>query len=159
MDKQELYVIIKFFYLKGLKSIAIHAEMCSVIGAGAISLQTVDKWRKEFRGKESCDDAPRSDTVTANLVTSVEKAIMDDRFVTQQCLAQRFEVSKGSIQTIIHEELNMRKVCSRWVPRFLTVEMRRARLDCSTETMVIIDKDPDRFSSRLVTGDESWIHF
>ena len=102
--------------------------MCSVIGAGAISLQTVDKWRKEFRGKESCDDAPRSDTVTANLVTSVEKAIMDDRFVTQRCLAQRFEVSKGSIQTIIHEELNMRKVCSRWVPRFLTVEMRQCSL-------------------------------
>lgn len=164
MEKQELRVVIKFFYLKGLTSTAIHAEMCSVLGAAALSLQTVDKWRKEFqRGKDSCEDAPRSgrpsDIVTLDLVTSVEKAVMDDRFVTQRCLAQLFGVSKGSIQTIIHEELQMRKVCTRWVPRLLTVEMRRTRMDCSTETMALIDEDPDRFSSRLVTGDESWIHF
>ncbi|CAH2010204.1 unnamed protein product [Acanthoscelides obtectus] len=68
------------------------------------------------------------------------------------------KISKTSIQKILHEELGVRKLVSRWIPHLLTEEQKAARVHWCQKTL-------DRFNSRnsknvysIVSGDESWIY-
>ena len=63
-------------------------------------------------------------------------------------------VSKGTIYTLL-KELGIRKLCSRFVPRFLTAEMRDCRLECSKENLEIFDNLADRFLDNIITMDET----
>ena len=60
----------------------------------------------------------------------IVKAILDeDRRATYDELEQQTGLSRGTLQRIIYEELEMKKVCARWVPRLLTEEQHRSRHD------------------------------
>ena len=39
--------------------------------------------------------------------------------------AEELKISEGSIFTILHEHLSMRKLCSKWVPCLLTVNQKQ----------------------------------
>ena len=52
----------------------------------------------------------------------------------------------------------MSKVCARWVPRLLTDEMKQNRLATSIENLRMIKEDYELFLSRIITGDETWLH-
>ncbi|CAH1966871.1 unnamed protein product [Acanthoscelides obtectus] len=72
--------------------------------------------------------APKTAVIQEN-VDAVRKLIIEDRHVT-----------KTSIQKILHEELGVRKLVSRWIPHLLTEEQKATRVNC------------------IVSGDESWIY-
>ena len=57
-------------------------------------------------------------------VTAVECIIKDDRRVTVLEIAHTMGVGLATIDGIIHEHLNMSKVCARLVPKMLTPEMK-----------------------------------
>ena len=40
-------------------------------------------------------------------------------------IAEELKISEGSVFTILHEHLFMRKLCSKWVSRFLTVDKKQ----------------------------------
>ena len=52
----------------------------------------------------------------------------------------------------------MTKVCARWVPRMLSIEDKKKRVESSNEVLLLIEPDPDQFFSRVITVDETWIH-
>ena len=67
-------------------------------------------------------------------------------------------MSHGSAYDIIHNELSYQKVCARWVPRFLTPEMKQ---NCVVACQTLLDQyecDGEAFLDRTVTTDESWVH-
>jgi hypothetical protein len=45
---------------------------------------------------------------------------MSDRCITTKIIADKLGISKGSVQTIFKEDLNMRKLCAKIVPKILT---------------------------------------
>ena len=49
------------------------------------------------------------------------------------------------------------KVCSRWVPRMLTLEKKQKRVEIC-EKLLKRYREGDQFLLNVVTGDESWIH-
>ncbi|CAH1998175.1 unnamed protein product [Acanthoscelides obtectus] len=63
--------------------------------------------------------------------------------------------SRKISQKILHEELGVRKLVSRWIPHLLTEEQKAARVNWCQKTL-------DRFNSKnvysIVSGDESWIY-
>jgi len=69
------------------------------------------------------------------------------------------EIGVGSADHIIHEELKFQKVCARWVPYRLTPEMKERRVDACQELLRRYEADGEAFLQRIVTGDESWVHF
>lgn len=73
-------------------------------------------------------------------------------------LAVEFQISVGSIEQIIHDHLGMSKVSVRWVPRNLSTQDRHQRTESCKELVALYNEDEARFISRLVTGDETWIH-
>ena len=46
-------------------------------------------------------------------------------------IADTLKISEGSVFTILHEHLSMRKLCSKWVPRLFTVDQKQKRFDDS----------------------------
>jgi hypothetical protein len=60
MEKSEQRFVVKFFFLKGLGSKAIHREIIAVLGSTAYSLTQIKEWRARFEtGDLSHEDQSR----------------------------------------------------------------------------------------------------
>ena len=80
-----------------------------------------------------------------------------DRHVSIATVIARFDVSVGTVHTIIHEELKMRKICAKFVPRELSEDQKEIRCHDSRKMVELINSDPAVLDA-LVTCDESWIY-
>ena len=69
------------------------------------------------------------------------------------------DISAGSSHHIIHDGLKFQKVCARWVPKQLTPEMKERRVDACQELLRRYKADGEAFLQRIITGDDSWVHF
>ena len=72
-------------------------------------------------------------------------------------LSAQFNVSVGAVHIIIREELKMRKICTKFVPKVLREDHRKRRCNDSKEMVKLINSDPQVLDA-LVTCDESWIY-
>ena len=61
------------------------------------------------------------------MVRRVDDIIKFDRRVTFDEMEKLLPLSGGTIFNIVHDHLKYSMICSRFVPRFLTPEMREAR--------------------------------
>ena len=52
----------------------------------------------------------------------------------------------------------MRKLCSKWIPRLLTVNQKHKRVDNSERYLELFQRNKKDVSMRYVTMDETWIH-
>ena len=55
--------------------------------------------------------------------------VLADRKLKSHEIAETSKISKDSVFTILHENLSMRKLYSKWVPRLLTVDQKQQRVD------------------------------
>ena len=164
MNKIEYRAVIKFLTKEGQTTDQIYNRLCVVYGDIAPSKATVGNWVREFqRGRDSLEDDPRSGapTTAVNEETAavVEKLILEDCQISLSQIAEIAGISKGSVHSIIHDVLNMNKVNTKWVPRILTPDMCKSRRESSSEMLQLIDDNPEQFFHRIVTGDESWVHY
>ena len=73
-------------------------------------------------------------------------------------IAQALGISHGSVSTILHDHLGMRKLTARWIPKSLSDEQMATRASvCSALLKRFRSKDD--FLLRLVTVDETWVHY
>ena len=111
--------------------------------------------RESVRDDERCG---RSKEVRAPELISQIKNFMDkDRRVSIETISAQFDVSVGTVHTIIHEELKMRKICAKFVPRVLREHQKERRCHDCREMVNLINSDPAVLDA-LVTCDESWIY-
>jgi len=54
--------------------------------------------------------------------------------------------------------MGLSKVRARWAPRFLTPVQKSFRVETCSEMLAIYSATPDNVLSRIITGDETWIH-
>ena len=84
-------------------------------------------------------------------------AMDKDRRVSLKTISAQFDVSLGTIHTILREELKIRKICTRFVPRVLRENQKERFCHDSREMVELINSDPAVLDA-LVTFDESWIY-
>ena len=84
--------------------------------------------------------------------------MLNNRRIKIAELASEYGISNGSVYTIIHEYLGMSKVSAMWVPRNLNMQDRQQRVESSQELLEVCNANPEDFHTRLVTGDETWLH-
>ena len=80
-----------------------------------------------------------------------------DSRVSIETISAQFDVSEGTVHTIIREELKMRKICAKLVLRVLREDQKERRCHDSREMVELINSDPAVLDT-LVTCDESWIY-
>ena len=81
----------------------------------------------------------------------------NDRCVSIVTISAQFDISVGTVHTIIRKELKMQKICARFVPRVFSEDQKERRCLDSGEMDKLINSDPAVLDS-LVTCDESWIY-
>jgi len=88
----------------------------------------------------------------------IEQRIRDYSRVTIDEIAVEFNTSHGSAYDIVRDGLRYRKVCSRWVPRQLSDDHKRAQQMIYQEHVDCHAHEGDAFLNQIVTGDESWVY-
>ena len=95
---------------------------------------------------------------TKKCVRKVRDLVYSDRRIQVKETAQALGIPHGSISTILHDRLGMRKLTARWVPRSLSDEQMATRASvCSALLKRFRSKDD--FLLHLVTVDETWVHY
>ncbi|CAF2708911.1 unnamed protein product [Rotaria sp. Silwood2] len=166
MDKENFRFYIKVRTALNIQPTIIHDELCTVFGDEAPSFRTVAKWSKYFReGREEIKDETRSGrpittTTSENIeeVQSLVQSIIDDNpYITIEELQEQIDLSHGTIQRIISDHLDLRKITARYVSKQLTDFQRAERVRICQENLAKFESDAWRLCD-VVTGDESWFH-
>ncbi|GFW82210.1 protein GVQW3 [Trichonephila clavipes] len=87
------------------------------------------KWHKAFKeGREEVTDAPRSGRPTTarteENVDRVREVLRTDRRLSIQQIADTLHMSTFAVHGVVIEDLQMRKVCVKLVPKGLTQDQK-----------------------------------
>jgi len=78
------------------------------------------------RGDFSTCDAPypgRSKTVTTpEIIDQIHELILEDRRISAKSVAQQLGIPRERVGSITHEDLDMRKLSAKWVPKYLNAD-------------------------------------
>ena len=121
-SKVEYCAVIRYLYLKGNTRQVSKSQWSS-----APSYAQVKFWVGEFKwGRTSLEDEARSgrppDATDEEMCKKVRDLLYSDRRIQVEEIAQAFGISHGSISTVLHDCLGMRKVTARWIPKSLSDE-------------------------------------
>ena len=99
-------------------------------GNSAPGKSTIIDCYVEFkRGHTNTDDAERSgrpkSAVVPESITKVQKIDLGDSKLKLRGVVDTLKISEGSVFTIFQVSLGMRKLFSKWVPRFLTPDQKQ----------------------------------
>ncbi|CAF1115050.1 unnamed protein product [Rotaria sp. Silwood1] len=153
---------IKIRAILGIDSKTIFDELTEALGPDAPSYPTVRRWAKRFReGRDDVTDDPRSgrpiSVLTDENVECVRQVIEDDPHSTYDDIMGETDLSRGTIERIIHDRLKMRKVTSRWVAHQLTDEQKQKRLRICRQNLEKFRNGTWHLCD-VITGDETWIY-
>jgi histone-lysine N-methyltransferase SETMAR len=73
-------------------------------------------------------------------------------------IAETVGISKERVEYILHEELDMKKLCARWVLRLLTADQKPTRKKIFEQCLERFNKNETDFVHQFITMDETWIH-
>ena len=162
MDTLEEQYTIKFcFKLEKKNATETYGMLQTAFGTFCMNEASVFEWHKRFKkGRESVGDdgrCGRSNKVrTLELIGQIKNCMDKDRCVSIETVSPQFDVSVGTVHTIICEELKMRKTYAKFVPRVLREDQKERHHD-SREMVELINLDPEVLDV-LETCNESWIY-
>ena len=118
------------------------------------------RWVKTLKaGKFSVEDDTRlgrpKTSVTKTNIIAVKIVVEQDARLSVKDIASCTGISEGSVQTILTKRLDLRKVCTKWVPHLLTEEQKTQRLKCARGLLKTYKGCNSRVISDLLTGDET----
>lgn len=162
-EKSEQRGVMKFLFLQGKGAKEVHEEMLEVLKDNCPSYSTVKTWVSRFRtGHFEVTDEARSgrpiSATDAGNIDAVHDLILQDRRISAKLIAEILDISRERVSHIIHDILDMRKLSAKWIPKCLSADQKRNRVDAS---QVILDRfkaGTEDFLARLVTMDETWLH-
>ena len=129
----------------------------------ALGKSTVEKWFAKFkRGEMSTEDdegrgRPKT-VVTDENIKKIHKIILENRKVSLEQIVETLKISKERVGYIVHEYLDMRKLCAKWLPRELTIDQKQQRIDDSEQCLELFHRNKPEFMRRYVTMGETWLH-
>jgi len=84
--------------------------------------------------------------------------LLDDRRMRVREIAETIGISKERVGYVLREELDMKKFCTRLVPRLLLADQKHTRMKISAQCLERLNKIGTDFVRRFNTMDETWIH-
>ena len=118
------------FCVKLDKSAELTYEMVkTAYGPSFMSQATVYRWHRRLQeGRDQVRDDERSgrerDVRTPELIREIEELLNEDRRVSLWTIYTKFKVGEATAHSILHEDLNLRKVCAKFVPKVLSADQK-----------------------------------
>ena len=100
-----------------------------------------------------------SQEITQESIAAVNFLVRENRRITPREIADSLSVSKGTVDTILHEHLQYSKVCAQWVQKHLTEDQKCLRMGVCFQHLLRYRTEGKNFLSRIVACDETWCHF
>ncbi|UYV76625.1 hypothetical protein LAZ67_14001499 [Cordylochernes scorpioides] len=131
-------------------------------GENTLDRSNVYRWYKMFsEGREDVNDEERaghpSTSTTDKKVNEVEKMILANRRITVREVAEDLNISIGSCHSIFINDLGMRRVAAKFIPKFLNCDQKQQCMNIANEMLDFVRDDPNLLQ-RVITGDEAWVY-
>jgi len=95
---------------------------------------------------------------TLEIIDQIHKLILEDHQISAKSIAEQLGISHECVGSIIHEDLDMQKLSTKWVPKCLNADQKRQWCQASEQLLEFFQRDPNDFLSRLMTMDETWLY-
>ena len=95
---------------------------------------------------------------TPEIIDQIHELTLEDHWISTKSIAEELGISRERFGSIILEDLDMRKLSAKWVPKCLNADQKRRRCQSSEQFLEFSRRDPNDFLSRLVTMDEIWLY-
>ena len=70
---------------------------------------------------------------TPEIIDQIHELILEDRRISAKSIAEQLGISRERVGSIIHEDLDMRKLSAKWVPKCLNADDKRQRCQSSEQ--------------------------
>jgi len=160
MTDLELRSVIKFLWIEEVPGPEIQRRLSMAYGDSAYSLTSVYRWIRLFKcGRTNVEDDERSGRPPIDdLDASIIHVLNHDPFSTVRVIADNLGVSVSTVYRRLTISLGLKSYLCKWVPHFLTEELRQKRLTLAQQLLSDLEtEEPFRFQ-RIITGDESWFY-
>ncbi|UYV68226.1 hypothetical protein LAZ67_5003465 [Cordylochernes scorpioides] len=112
-------------------------------------------------GRKDVNDEERagrpSTSTTDEKINEVEKMILANRRITVGEVAEDLNISIGSCHSIFINDLGMRRVAAKFVPKLLNCDQKQHRMNIANEMLDSVRDDPNLLQ-RVITGDEACVY-
>ncbi|XP_037504875.1 protein GVQW3-like [Rhipicephalus sanguineus] len=161
-ERLEQRYCIKFCQKLGDSQVETIGNIKTAFGDDAMSRTQIKEWYNRFKdGRTSVESEPRSGRPSTcrndQVIAEVNAVVMRDRRVTIREIAEEVGISTFSAHSIMTEDLVMKRVAAKFVPKLLTVEQKQLRVEVSQDMLDFTSSDPN-FMNTIITGDESWVY-
>ena len=152
---------IKFCVRLGKDATETYQMLQEAFKEECISKSQCGRWHKAFKeGREEVTDEHRSGRPTTartdENVQRVREVLSSDRRLSIQAIADTLNLSTFAVHGIVTADLQMIKVCAKFVQKVLTEVQKEVRVSRSDELLELIRNDPGFLNSTL-TWHESWM--
>ena len=161
-EKVEQRYCIKFCQKLGETQSETIRKIQQVFGNDAMGVTQIKEWFNRFKnGRTSAESDPRSGRPKSSrnpeMIEKASVLIKANRRLTVSEIASDLDISFGSAEAILTEDLGLRRVAAKFVPKLLTAEQKQRRVDISQDMLQSVDND-DNFLTSIITEDESWVY-
>ncbi|KAG5336738.1 SETMR methyltransferase, partial [Acromyrmex heyeri] len=155
----EQRAVIKFNAKLGKSASETFRSMQQVYGSQCLDRTAVFEWHKSFlEGRETLEDDKKSGRPilvrTPEMIEKVRDFVANDRNASLKMMEEALNISRETIRTILHEDLDKTKVCAKFVPHTLRSDQKSARINYSRDIVAAAENNPN-FLKSIVTGDET----
>ena len=137
-EKVQQRVCIDFCFCLGKTGAETYYMLQAAFRESYLSRSKTFEWYSRFKsGRRSFEDDPRpgrpSTSHTEETVARVREIIRADRRLTIREVAEEVRIAFGTCQKILTEDLRMRCVTAKFVPRLQTAEQKDDRVSICTD--------------------------
>ena len=135
--------------------------LLEVYGNSCMSRTRVFEWHKQFvDGQLSVEDdakpgRPCSVKTDVN-IKKVQELVRTNRHLTIRMMVDQLGIDKELDRSILVDNLGMRKVCAKMVPRLLLEDQKTCQLHVCQDILQQLQTDATLLE-KVITGDELWI--
>ncbi|UYV76619.1 hypothetical protein LAZ67_14001482 [Cordylochernes scorpioides] len=153
---------IKFCVKNEIKCADAFRMLTVAYGEATLDRSNVYQWYKMFsEGREDVNDEERagrpSTSTTDEKINEVEKMILANRRITVREVAEDLNISIGSCHSIFINDLGMRRVAAKFVPKLPNCDQKQHRMNIANEMLDSVRDDPNLLQ-RVITRDEAWVY-
>ena len=158
MEKFEFHVL-NFCFLMGKNTVQAKQWFVKFYLDSAPLETIVKRYYADFKhghtdtNDAECSGLPNLVVVPENM-KKLQKLVLADCKLKLREIAE-LKISEGSLFTILHENLSMRKLCSQWVSLLLTVNQKHQCVDDSEHCLQLFQRNKNEFLCKYVTMDET----
>ncbi|UYV83543.1 TTC21B [Cordylochernes scorpioides] len=131
-------------------------------GEATLDRSNIYRWYKMFsEGREDVNDEERagrpSTSTKDEKINEVEKMILANRRITVREVAEDLNISICLWHSIFINDLGMRRVAAKFVPKLLNCDQKQHRMNIANEMLDSVRDDPNLLQ-RVITGDKAWVY-